>query len=159
MELVKQNDPILSQECKEFDFLDPPFDPVSFSQELVKFMYDKGGIGLAANQVGVPYRIFAMRGAPENFVCFNPRIAHPGEQQIVLEEGCLTYPGLFVKIKRPQHVRVRFQLPNGDTRTDTFTGMTARIFQHELDHLNGIIFFSKANRYHREQAFKKWRKK
>ena len=119
-------------------------------------MYEKNGIGLAANQVGLPYRAFAMRGHPQNFVCFNPRIVQPSEQEVILEEGCLTYPGLLVKIKRPQHVRVRFTMANGETRTDTFTGMTARIFQHELDHLNGIKFFDRANRYHRDQAMKKW---
>lgn len=157
MKLVEQNDPILTKVCEPFDFLNPPFDPIEFSNELVKFMYESGGIGLAANQVGVPYRIFAMRGSPENFVCFNPKIVQPSEQEIALEEGCLSYPGLLVKIKRPQHVRVRFHTPNSDVMTQTFTGMTARIFQHEYDHLDGIIFYNKANRYHREKALRKWR--
>ena len=157
MELVASNDPILTTPCKQFDFHNPPFDPVEFAKELVKFMYDSNGIGIAANQVGVPYRIFAMRAAPENFVCFNPRIVQPSEMQIVLEEGCLTYPGLYVKVKRPQHVRVRFTTPNGDVLTRQFTGMSARIFQHELDHLDGKIFYNQANRVHREQALKKWR--
>ena len=158
MNLVNANDPILITRCNNFDFNNPPVDPIEFSKELVKFMYDSNGIGLAANQVGVPYRIFAMRGQPENFVCFNPRIVQPSEMQVVLEEGCLTYPGLYVKIKRPQHIRVRFQTPNGDTLTKQFTGMTARIFQHELDHLDGIVFYNKANRFHREQAMKKWKR-
>jgi peptide deformylase len=121
-------------------------------------MHDSNGIGLAANQVGIPYRVFAMRGQPENFVCFNPRIVQYSNETIVLEEGCLTYPGLIVKIKRPQHIRCRFQTPNGDTLTKQFTGMTARVFQHELDHLNGKIFYNQANRVHRDQALKKWRK-
>ncbi|MGZ4849792.1 MAG: peptide deformylase [Candidatus Bathyarchaeia archaeon] len=158
MQLANQNDPILTTSCLRFNFTTPPFDPIEFAQELVKFMYECHGIGLAANQVGVPYRIFAMRGAPENFVCYNPKIVTPSEQTIVLEEGCLTYPGLFVKVKRPQHIRVRFQTPNGAIRTETFTGMTARIFQHEIDHLDGIIFYSRANRYHRDQAIKRWNK-
>jgi peptide deformylase len=122
-------------------------------------MYEYNGLGLAANQVGEPYRIFAMRGQPENFVCFNPKIVQPSEMEVVLEEGCLTYPGLLVKIKRPQHIRVRFQMPNGDTITKQFTGMTARVFQHEMDHLDGIVFFNRANRYHKELAFKKWKSK
>jgi peptide deformylase len=121
-------------------------------------MYESNGIGLAANQVGVPYRAFAMRGAPENFVCFNPKVVQPSETLISLEEGCLTFPGLLVKIKRPQHIRVRFQTPNGDTLTKQFTGMTARIFQHELDHLDGIVFYNRANRVHRDTALEKWRK-
>ena len=88
--------------------------------------------------------LFRSRGSPENFVCFNPKIIHPSEKTITLEEGCLTFPGLTVKIKRPQHVRVRFTTPNGEIITKQFTGMTARIFQHELDHLNGITFNKRA---------------
>jgi len=158
MELVPANDPILTKVCEYFDFANPPFDPVEFSQELIKLMYDNNGVGLAANQVGVPYRIFAMRGAPENFVCFNPKLIMPGTDEVLLEEGCLTYPKLLVKIKRPQHIRVRFNTPNGDMMTKQFTGLTARIFQHELDHLDGIIFYNRANRFHRDQALKKWKK-
>jgi peptide deformylase len=157
MNLVDPNDPILTTPCQIFDFNNPPFDPIEFAKDLVKFMYDKNGIGLAANQVGVPYRVFAMRGQPENFVCYNPKIVQPSEMKIELEEGCLTYPNLLVKITRPQHVRVRFTTPNGDTMTKQFTGLTARIFQHELDHLDGVIFYNRANRYHRDQALKKWR--
>ena len=117
-------------------------------------MYDRNGIGLAAPQVGFPYRIFAMRGQPENFVCYNPKIVTYSEQQVVLEEGCLSFPGLLVKIKRPQHIRVRFQTPNGDTLTKQFTGVSARVFQHETDHCDGILFYNRANRYYRDKAFK-----
>jgi len=158
MQLVDRNDPILTKKCDEFDFINPPFDPVEFSIELIKFMYDRNGVGLAANQVGIPYRVFALRGSPENFVCFNPKIVGVSEADVILEEGCLTFPGLYVKIKRAQHLRVRFTTPNGDTLTKQFTGMTARIFQHEMDHLDGIIFYNKANRFHREQALRKWKK-
>jgi peptide deformylase len=158
LKLVPATDPILRTKCEDFDFENPTIWPVELAKDLVKFMYDNNGIGLAANQVGIPYRVFAMRGHPENFVCFNPRIVQASEQQVTLEEGCLTYPGLLVKIKRPQHVRVRFRMANGEVRTDTFTGLTARTFQHELDFLDGIEFFSRANKYHREQAFKKWKK-
>lgn len=158
MELVKNNDPILTESCKQFDFENSPFDPVEFSQELIKFMYEKNGVGIAANQVGVPYRILAMRGSPQNFVCFNPRIVQPSEQLVTLEESCLTFSGFYIKVKRSQHVRVRFATPNGDVRTETFTGMTARVFQQHMDYLDGILYHSRANRYHRELAFKKWKK-
>jgi peptide deformylase len=155
MELVPSTDPILKQKCQEFDFSNPPFDPVEFARDLVKMMYDHNAIGISANQVGVPYRVFALRAYPENFVCFNPKMVMPSDQEVLLEEGCLSFPNLFVKVKRPQHCRVRFTMPNGDTRTDTFTGITARAFQHELDHLDGIVYYTRANDYHREQAFKK----
>ena len=146
------------EKCEEFDFKDPPFDPIEYAKNLVKFMYEKNALGIAANQVGAPYRIFAMRGHPENFVCFNPKIVQPSEKTVVLEEGCLSYSGLLVKIKRPEFVRVRFTTPNGDTITKQFVGMSARVFQHEYEHLDGVRFYDNANKFHREQAMRKWRK-
>lgn len=155
---MELNDTCLLEECKEFDFSNPPFDPIEFAQELVKFMHEKNGLGLAANQVGQPYKVFAMRGHPENFVCYNPKIVQESEQTVTLEEGCLSYPGLLVKIKRPEFVRVRFQTPNGETLTKQFIGMSARVFQHELEHLKGERFYDKANKFHRDKAMRKWRK-
>lgn len=152
------NNTYLLEECETFNFNDPPFDPIEYAQTLIKFMYDKNGLGLAANQVGTPYRIFAMRGSPENFVCYNPKIVERSQREILLEEGCLSYPNLIVKIKRPESIRVRFSTPNGDTLTKQFTGMTARVFQHEYDHLDGVRFYDKANRFHRDQAMRRWKK-
>jgi len=157
MKLIESSNTILTTPCQPFDFKNPPFDPIEFSKEFIKFMYESNGIGLAANQIGFPYRIFAMRGMPENFVCFNPKIVQLSEQEVVLEESCLTYPGLIVKIKRPQHIRVRFTTPNGDTRTEQFTGISARIFQHEMDHLDGMVFYNRANKFHKDQALRKWK--
>ena len=158
MKLVPKNDQVLTAVCHPVDFANPPFDLVEFSQELVKCMYDNNGIGLSANQVGVPYRIFAMRGSPENFVCINPRVIMPSEETILLDEGCLSYPNLFVKIKRPRHVRVRFQTPNGETMTQMFTGISARCFLHEMDHMDGLVFYRHANDYHRHQAMNRLKK-
>jgi peptide deformylase len=157
MKLVEYNDPILTKACNVFDFSNPPFDPIEFSHELVKFMYDNNGLGLAANQVGVPYSVFAMRGNPDNFVCFNPKVISYSENYVSLEEGCLSRKGLIVKVKRPDSIRVRFNTPNGDVRTETFLGITARVFQHEMDHMNGELYFNKASRYHRDVAMRKWR--
>jgi peptide deformylase len=121
-------------------------DPVELAQELVRIMIDSRGYGLAANQLGVPYRVFAMFTQPENTVCFNPRIVDVGEETVDLEEGCLSYPGLLVKIKRPKNIKVRFAMPNGEVRTDKYTGITARCFLHELDHLNGLPFWHGSSR-------------
>ena len=155
---MKLDDRYLLEKCEEFDFSNPPFDPIEYAQKLVRFMYEQNALGVAANQVGNNYRVFAMRGQPENFVCYNPKIIQPSEAEVLLEEGCLSYPGLLVKVKRAQHVRVRFQAPNGETMTKQFTGLTARIFQHELEHLDGHKFFDLANKYHRDQAFRNWKK-
>lgn len=144
----------LTKPCQEFKFINPPFDPSQFAKELVETMFHYNGLGLAANQLGIQYKIFAMRGDPHNFVCFNPRIAMPSSERVLLEESCLSFPGLTVKVKRPQHVRVRFAGPDGQVRTHLFTGMTARIFQHELDHVEGKLFFEGTNRFHLEHAVK-----
>jgi len=158
MNLVNYNELILKQKQEQFDFYHPPYDPIEFSQELVKMMHESGGIGLSAPQVGVPHRIFAMRGNP-NFVCFNPRIVMKSEDSVMLEETCMSYPQLLIKIKRPQHIRVRFQTPNGETRTEQFTGLTARVFQHEMEHLDGNMFYKDATFFHRTTALKKWIRK
>ena len=159
MNLVNHDDPILTKECENFDFSNPPFDPIDFAHEIVKNMHNWNALGVSANQVGIPYRVFAMRGSPQNFVCFNPKIVHKSEETIVLEEVSLNFPGLIVKIKRPQEVRVRFSTPNGDTRTETFKGFSARVFQQMVDNLDGILYYNNASRYHRDRALSKWRNK
>lgn len=158
MHLLDYKDPILKEVSQNFDFSNPPIDPVEFSQELVKTMYEHNGLCLAAIQVGLPWRVFAMRGSPQNFVCFNPKVVQLSEQQIRLEEKSLTYPELCVKVKRSQHCRVRFATPNGDVRTETFTGITARVFQQSMDFLDGQLFYSAANPIHRQQSLRKWKR-
>jgi peptide deformylase len=145
-----------------FDFSNPQTDPVVLANDMVETMYHYNGLGLAHAQMKTgapPLSVFAMRGSPENFVVFNPHIIHASDILVSLEEGCLSYPGLIVKIKRPQFIRARFNTPNGDTMTKGFYGLAARVFQHEMCHLDGEIFYSSANRYHREQALKKWKNK
>jgi peptide deformylase len=142
--------------CKEFDFADPIEDPVKLALNLIETMYHYNGLGLAAPQIRYLTRAFSMRGTMDHgdFACFNPRIVHFSEEQIVLEEGCLSYPNLFVKIRRPRHVRLRFASPSGEILTQQFTGMTARVVQHEMDHLDGIVFYSRANKYHKDLGFR-----
>lgn len=156
-DVVKYPNPILTTPCQEFDFSNPPVDPHELANELMESMITHQGIGLAANQLGYPYRVFAVRGLEYNFVFFNPKIVHYSEKTNNLYEGCLSFPGLFVKIKRPDEIRIRFQTPSGGVDTKTFNGMTSRTIQHEYDHLEGILFYNKANRFHRDQALRKWK--
>ena len=155
--LIDRRDPLLKTVLEPFDFKNPPIDPVQLAKDMVKTMRENNGYGLSANQVGLPYRMFVMIGEP-NYACFNPKITAYGDDEITLEEGCLSFPGLIVKVKRPKSIRVRFDTQNGQTEARQFTGMTARIFQHELDHLNGTLFFERAHPYHREKAIKKMKK-
>lgn len=156
-DLVDKYDPILKTELEKFDFQNPPTDPIQLAHDLAETMIDKGGIGISANQIGLPYRAFAIM-AEQIIVCFNPILLSESVEEIYLEEGCLSYPNLFVKIKRPHTIRVRYTEPNGNVITEKFGGMTARIFQHELDHLNGVVYTKRANKIHFEQAKKNAKK-
>lgn len=127
------------------------------AQSLVDFMRENNAIAVSANQLGLPYRMFVMEGEPA-YACFNPKVVVHGEENVLLEESCLTFPKLYVKIKRAKSIKVRFNGPDGEVYTKTFTGLTARTFLQQLDTLDGIHFYERANSIHREHAFKKWRK-
>jgi len=152
--LIKYPDPILTTPCEPFDFANPPGDPSELAIGLMQLMNQYNAIGLSANQVGVPFRVFVLRSHPENFACFNPKIVFQSEEKELMEEACLSFPGVNVKIKRSKSIRVRFQTPSGETVTTNFDGLTARTFQHEIDHLDGVLFFNRANKYHRDKALK-----
>ena len=156
-DLVDCNDPILRLPLEKFDFTNPPTDPLELAVDLAETCLHHNGLAIAANQVGLPYRVFVIRG-DEIITCFNPTIVDQSPETIVLEEGCLSFPGLFVKVKRPKKIKVRYTEPNAETVTQIFDGFTARVFQHELDHLNGIVYTGRANRFHLEQARKRVKK-
>jgi peptide deformylase len=158
LKLVDENDPILTTPCKEYDFDNQPFEPIQYARDLVETMYSVGSFGLSSNQVGNEYKVIALRGSPENIVAYNPKIVWESDAKILLEEKSFTSPGILVKIKRSQHIRVRYNMPNGELVTKKYTGMTARIFQQQMDYLNGEIFYNKANYFHKKQALKKRKK-
>ena len=158
MELKIDHKFLGSDELEDFDFKNPQIDPVDLSQSLVSLMRKEMGYGLAANQVGLPLKMFVLDGEPA-YAVFNPRITYYGSEEILLEEGCLSYPGLALKIKRPRFIRVRFRDPYGDHVTKQFDGITARVFQHEFDHINGVDFTQKVSKLKRDMAIKKWKKK
>ena len=157
LNLVPKDHSLLRAKLAPFDFTNSPTDPIQLAKDLTETMLSNNGIGISANQCGLPYRVFAMKSNPV-FVCYNPKIVDISQEALYLEEGCLTYPNYYVKIKRPKKIKVRFTMPNGQVETRIFDGMTARIFQHELDHLDGVLFMSRATLYHRQQAEKKSRK-
>jgi len=113
---------------------------------MVETMKHYGGIGLSANQVGLPIRMFVF-GDKEHYVpCFNPRIISTSEKKIPIEEGCLTYPGLFIKIFRPESVTMTFEDENRELHEETFTELMARVVLHEMDHMDGIDFQTRAGK-------------
>jgi len=155
--LVPYNDPMLHSPCEKWDFLKPAFDLTEFAQVLVNKMRESNGIGLSANQVGVPYKIFAMYGDP-TYVVVNPKIIEVSDEMVTLEEGCLSYPKLLVKVKRPLWINTRFNYPNGKAATHRFEGMSARVFLHEFDHIEyGHTFMDQSNLMYKEKARKDWK--
>ena len=154
-ELVKPDHPLLSTQLENFDFANPPIDPIELAKNLTETMLKNNGLGLSANQCGLPYRVFVIANNPV-MACFNPRIIDESSQtEIALEEGCLSYPYLYLKVKRPRMIKVRYTMPNGETVTEKFDGLTARVFLHEMDHMDGINFTTKVHCYHLDKALKK----
>lgn len=151
--ILDRTNPILREVMPVFDFKNQVVDPGQLYTDLAETMREHDGMGLSANQIGVRTRAFVMR-AEDIIGVFNPRIVDMSTETVMLEEGCLSYTNLFVKIKRPKSIKVRFTTPDGETATKTFTGITARVFLHEMDHLDGIAHTSRANPYHLEQARK-----
>jgi peptide deformylase len=141
--IVKHPNPILEERMPEFDFENPLTDPVQLEKDMIEIMLERGGIGLAANQVGIKTRMFVMghpkyRDHAQAF--FNPVIAGITEDTLEEEEGCLSFPNIYVKIKRPRGVLVRFQNSKGETQEAEFFGTECRCFLHEFDHLEGITY-------------------
>jgi peptide deformylase len=143
----------LKTKSEDFDFANPPADPMELARTLTDKMDSVRGLGLSAIQIGIPLRVFVMRTDPR-LVIFNPRIVEVSQKTIELEEGCLSFPNMILKVTRPQTIKVQFTFPNGQTDTFTYGEMTARIFQHEFDHLDGTLFYERVSRYHRDRAFR-----
>lgn len=143
LKIVYHPDPILVERMPDFDFDNPVMDPKELEREMIATMFANNGIGLAANQVGIKTRVFAM-GSKENFLnakaFFNPKIVANTDTIEDLEEGCLSFPGVFVNIKRPTAIKVEYQNSSGETETAEFTGYDCKVFLHEHDHLEGITF-------------------
>ena len=113
------------------------------SRVLIDNMIHHNGIGISANQIGIWERAFAMVRDLENnevMVFFNPRIVKSYSEEVEMEEGCLSYPELFLKIKRPDKIVVKYEDENKKTHKMKLEGLASRVFQHEYDHMEGIDF-------------------
>ena len=137
--LVAETDPVLYEPIPLFDFTSPPVDPNKFASSLVETCKKEQGVGLSANQCGFKYRVFVM-GANDDYVAFfNPKVLTT-EGEIHMMEGCLSFPLLGLHITRPKTITVEYQDFTGETKNMTLDGISARVFLHELDHMNGIVY-------------------
>jgi peptide deformylase len=158
--LVDFYDPILRQptipwDHKKYDPKESEYLGFSLAETLQKL----GGLGLSANQVGLPHKICVVNmGEHGIWTMFNPEIIEHGEKLSEYSEGCLSYPGLYLKLPRYDHIKVKFQAMYGQEVIHEFDGLTAVCVQHELDHLNGIVYTDKVSPIKLDQAKRKVKK-
>ena len=131
-----------------------------FCNNMFETMKNYGGIGLSANQVGKPYRMFVMGdnvniNKGQKWVCINPEITDMSKETIRYKEGCLTFPFLFLDIERPQKVKVKYLNEQLETVEEEFDGIVSRCYQHELDHMYGRTFTELVSKLKLDMALKK----
>lgn len=156
LNIVKYPNPILQQNCECVTTFDNELR--QFCTDMIDTMKTADGIGLAANQVGISKRIIVVGMQDEEpFALINPVIAWAdGEQE--REEGCLSFPKLKAKIKRAEEIHVEFYDGNGQPHCLTTGGLLSVCIQHEVDHLNGIVFIDKLSSLKKSRLLKKFSK-
>ena len=138
--LIPSEDPLLHNKIKKCSY---NLDRSKLSYSLHENMFHHKGVGLSANQIGIEERAFVMMiddETLETITCFNPKIIKYSKDQVVFEEGCLSYPDLFIRVLRPSTIVVKYEDEGKEVHKVKMTEYIARIFQHEYDHMEGIDF-------------------
>ena len=150
----KYGDPVLRSRALPVDRFDERL--AEEVKRMGQLMHDSLGIGLAATQVGVMHRVLVYRVEPDAPVAslINPVLEWASEDKEVSEEGCLSLPGVGVEVERPVHVRVRAQDERGEHILVEASGLEARVIQHEMDHLDGVLILDRTSRDQRKQAMR-----
>ena len=138
--LIESTNPLLRIKLSECS---SDLDREKVESQLIDSMKHYQGIGLSANQVGIMERVFVMYSnvkEREIIACFNPQILSVSDKKVLMDEGCLSYPGLWLKVNRPDAVEVSYEDENGELHKKAMFGLECRVFQHEYDHMEGIDF-------------------
>ena len=154
-------DPILRKKCRRVDNIDDSL--ITITEDMIETMYDASGLGLAANQIGLSSNLFVIdvgivQEKRDPVVIINPLIT-ASEDEVMGEEGCLSIPDIFAEIKRAQHVEVKGYDLNGNEVRYEAEGILARAFQHEMDHLQGGLFWDNLSKVKRDMLKRKFKKK
>ena len=157
LDLLPEDHPVLHQEPLTWIFDPPQADPKLMYEIMLENMVYHHGLGLSANQIGMPVKVFAMRidESDNAIVCFNPEIIEESEEMITMEEGCLSFPLLYLKKKRPETLSVKYQKADGDFIDAHCEGLAARVFHHEMDHMKGKTFLDGVSKLFLQAARKK----
>lgn len=148
MKLIYHPNPILEQELKIVDVDNIDFDPKALKDEMVDLMYSNEGIGLAASQVGLDKKLFVMsdKTRDQSIICINPTILQYTAETELEYEGCLSFPDVYVQVRRPKEVLVAFNDENLEEQIFKLDGYKARVYLHEMDHTLGITFKDRVSR-------------
>jgi peptide deformylase len=150
----KFGDPVLRTKARRVDRFDDALrDEI---ERLGQLMNDAIGVGLAATQVGVLNRVLVYRVQQQAAVAalVNPELEWTGKEEEIAEEGCLSLPAVHVEVERPVHIRVRGQNEQGEEITVEASGLEARVIQHEMDHLDGVLILDRISRQQRKEAMR-----
>lgn len=134
-------DKVLTQKAKRVANVDDSIRNICIS--MVDTMNANNGVGLAANQVGILKRIVVIKDGEEDKVLINPEIVEYSQEICDMKEGCLSIPDTFLDIQRPETIKVKYRNMKGKPHFETYSGLTSRIIQHEIDHLDGIVMVDK----------------
>lgn len=152
----------LTEVSTDWDF-SVDLNPQDLEKEMIEFMLANNGIGLAANQIGITKNVFVLgsKNIPgyEPMAVFNPKILEVSKDTELFKEGCLSYPDLWLTIKRPKAIIAEYQNSQGEVITAEMDGLIARCFQHEFDHLKGICFVDRVSQMKLQLAMKKINKR
>ena len=142
--LIPSDDPRLHKKIKKCSY---NLDRSKLSYTLNENMFHHNGVGLSANQIGIEERVFVMMvdlETQETITCFNPKIIKESKDEVVMEEGCLSYPELYLEISRPSSIIIKYEDEGKNKIKNKLEGFIARVFQHEYDHIEGIDFTQRA---------------
>jgi peptide deformylase len=150
----KWGDPVLRTRARSIDRFDD-----ALREEVARMgeiMNDALGVGLAATQLGVLHRLLVYRVQPDSELAalVNPEVEWAGELQETAEEGCLSLPEVLVDVERPLHVRIRGRNEHGEDVVVEASGLEARVIQHEIDHLDGVLILDRTSRDQRKEAMR-----
>ena len=160
IDLLPEDHAVLHQEPLTWIFDPPQADPKLMYDIMLENMVYHHGLGLSANQIGMPVKVFAMRTDESDnaIVCFNPEILEESEEMVTMEEGCLSFPLLYLKKRRPEKLTIKYQNVDGDFIETKFEGLAARVFHHEMDHMKGKTFLDGVSQIFLQSARKKQKK-
>ena len=157
IDLLPEDHPILHQEPLTCVFDPPQADPKLMYDIMLENMVYHHGLGLSANKIGMPVKVFSMRVDDNDnaIVCFNPKIIKESDERVMMKEGCLSYPSLYLNIQRPKIIEAKYQNIDGNDVNVHFEGLTARIFHYEMDHMKGKTFLDGISKILLQSARKK----